>query len=250
MAGHEVAVGHPHPVAPGEVRGCLVDVGIGRSDVGDRGEDHRVEPETVHPLLEVHPAGLLEAAQTPFEQRERRDVLDDPDLTGPGDVVGEVEVELAVAVRQRALRLREDRRPVDVGKTVQVGVAVGAQEGLPAPHRLLPDLLLEVTLREQTAGGDRRRTGAVTLVVGHDGEVGLDDLHPRSLEVGTCRVQERQDARARDDPLPRRPAETGPGAGCLVGPEVHPRDPEAQTTKGGPVARPERRVRAWPDARG
>ena len=70
MPDRQVAVGHPHAVAPAEVGGGRVDVHVGGADVGDRREDHRVEAEAGHPLLEVEAAGLLEPAHPVREVRD------------------------------------------------------------------------------------------------------------------------------------------------------------------------------------
>ena len=64
MAWNEIAVGHPHAVAPAQISRCGVDVHIGRADIGDGREDHRVQSAPVHPLFEVDLASAFQSAES------------------------------------------------------------------------------------------------------------------------------------------------------------------------------------------
>ena len=68
----QVAVGDPHAVAPCGGRGRFVHVGVGRTHVGDRGEDHGVEAARGHPLLEVDPPGALQALEARADELGER----------------------------------------------------------------------------------------------------------------------------------------------------------------------------------
>ena len=199
----EVAVGDPDPVAPRGDRGLLVHVGIGRPDVGDGGEHHRVEPELRHPLLEVDAPRALETLESGADELGEQAAERVGHAVGAGarDVLRDVEVERSVPVGKRALGMREDLRSVDLGERREPRLPVRGQEVVPRPHRHVPDLGVEVVGRHDPAIEDRRRSGPVGLVVADHGEVHDDDLCAGRLEVGLRLRPEGEHRRPRLDAL-------------------------------------------------
>ena len=63
MADGQVAVGDPDAVAPGDIGGGRVHIGIGRGDIRHCGEEYGVELKLIHPILQVQLAGLLQTTQ-------------------------------------------------------------------------------------------------------------------------------------------------------------------------------------------
>ena len=141
MANGEVAVGDPDAIAPGDVGGGRVHIRIGRAHVCDCGEEHGVELELVHPVLEIQLAGLLQAAQA---VRHCGDLVPGfQTALGHIDVLVHAGRQIPLAVRQCARIVGEDLGPVDVLKLIELGIAVGTQEVVKGPAGELPQLVVE-----------------------------------------------------------------------------------------------------------
>ncbi|MNQ42899.1 hypothetical protein D3C85_566110 [compost metagenome] len=140
MADGEVAVGDPDAVAPGDIRRLRIDIGIRRAHVGDRREDHRVEPQPIHPLLKIDTPGLFQPAQA---IGQRGDLIPRGDATlGHAHVFVHANGRAIFAVRQSAWVVRENLRAVDVSQTVQSGIVIGLQEIIERPGGQVPQFML------------------------------------------------------------------------------------------------------------
>ena len=223
MPGDEISVRHPHAVSPRDVGRGLVHVSVGGPDVGVGGEDDGVEPLGGEPVVEVDLAGVLEPSHPLLHTRDVAG-LPHPGAGGVdvvGDVVRDVEGEDAVPVGEGAGRVREDATPLDVGESVQLRVAVVAQEGVEAPHGQIADLVGEELTRDEPAIDEVLVPGMELLVVVHRGEVDLDHLRSGGLEISAQRAPERHHRRAGLD----REGAVGVGAHVDAGDrEPHPRE--------------------------
>ena len=204
-----------------------VHVHVGGPDVGDRGEDHRVEAKPVHPLLEVDLPGALQAAQPVGEVR---------------DV--EERVDRVVAHERRDTRRcrRRTRRSGRAGRQRGAGrfgcrrrPRAGSARGRrwrrgsrPTPTPTGRRSRVAGTRADEPAGRDRRRARAVALVVADDGEVDVDHLGARGL-AGRARTASNRSTTdcACLDALAGRPADARRAdARVRIGVDVHPRHAE------------------------
>ena len=230
MARNQVAVRHPHAVAPAQVGRCGVDVHVGRADVGDGREDHRVQAAPSHPLLQVDPAGPFQPAESLFHVRDVEERLD-----GMGTNERRVGVDLSAALAESLHPIGKcpgivdpDQAAIDGGEVGQVRVGVGAQEVVPGPGGQIENFPVQELPRHQAASLDRRHAVAVLLVVGHHREIDEDDLGPGGGQFCPRGLKQIDDGLTGLDTPTGRSADAQPltHTGLGVGVDIHPRHPE------------------------
>ena len=167
-----------------------------------------------------------------------------------GGIGGQEVVEAVVAVGQGALGGGEDGRAVDIGKPRQRRVAVGGEEIVPGPGAEIEHFVAQVIRADEPAGEDRRRAGAVALVVRDHGKIGDHDLGARRFQRGAGGVHQGEHRGARLDLSAGRAADAGVfgGAGQRVGIDIHGRQAEAPALQRG--GRCQRRIGGGADLGG
>ncbi len=232
MANGEVAVSDPDAVAPGDIGGGRVHIRIGRADVGDGGEQHGVELESVHPVFQVQLAGLFKATQT---VRHCGNLI-----PGFQAALGHIDVfvhagrQIALAVRQGARIVGEDLGPIDIGEFIELGIAVGAQEVVERPAGELPQLVIEKLRAHDATVEHGRCAGSVPFAVGDQREVHLDDLGARGFQRLARLFPQGNHRLAGVDALTGRAADAGvlAGAGQFILVDKHARHAEALALEG------------------
>ncbi|MCY1414767.1 hypothetical protein D9M71_302260 [compost metagenome] len=140
MTDGEVAIGDPYAVAPGDIRRLRIDIGIRRTHIGHRREQHRVEAQAIHPVFQIDLAGLFQAAQA---VRHRADLIPRRDAAfGHAHVFVHAGGQVTLAVGQGARVMREDLRTVDIDEAIQFGIAVRLQEIIEGPGGQVPQFMV------------------------------------------------------------------------------------------------------------
>lgn len=106
---HQIAIGDPHPVAPGECRRVGVRVRISGADISGCREDDRIESVVLQPFIEIDLAGAIETT----------DALGDPLLLGQrAERLVTRQVRQQGGYRRRSRDSDPARRRVAMGKIV------------------------------------------------------------------------------------------------------------------------------------
>lgn len=236
VPGHEVAVGHPRRVAPGQQRRLLVRSGVRTPHMAAAGKistsrpRKRARPSTPRgrpagspPARAARPPGagsVVGSCTTPCSQRARvtcsatsRSVI----RTGPAAPVGGGKICGPSTSASRS----------SAGSPFAAG---SRPPGMDSSH------ISTWGLRRRRPGGDRRHPGRSPRGGCRSRQVHVDDLRPGRLEVGRMAASRSTHCAPGLDRLTGRPADAGvlPRAGLQVGVGVRPGSPAAPAKRPAP----------------